>query len=263
MSNGFTLHFDNISLDFHVRDTPIAIRWFDELAYSVKYGRFIEKDRLYNFVDDSEQVMDELIGCAELINVWRPIIDLSSHDHNHLHKYFEIMRGSIETPSEIFSSAPSYIKEQIEKFNILIHKMESYDDGWKRIVIRSDHRRRKDLHPEDYSYFTPDLEFGTAYINYCHVGKLPYDVYKDGDDIVGEDNIVPQTKYSSDMSIYFSDGKYDVEGFNKWWKGNPTPIGKIPVADLYTELHRNEIIQMISKNRVYNTVSVWYNRIVQ
>jgi len=263
MSDGFTLHFDNIDLDFHVRDTPIAIRWFDEIAHSVKNSQFIERDRLYNFIDDSEEIMDELIHCAELINTWKPLIDLSSHDHNHLHKYFEIMRGSIENASHHWNSAPLFVRKQIERFNILIHKMESYDDGWKRIVIRSDPRPRKDLHPEDYSYFTPDLTYGTAYINYCHVGKLPYDVWKDGDEVVGEENIVPQTKYSSDMVIYFSDSRYDVEGFNKWWKGGPTPVGKIPVADLYTELSRDEIIQMISKNRVYNTVSVWYNRIVQ
>jgi len=123
----------------------------------------------------------------------------------------------------------------------------------------------------DYQHFTLLRKFGEVYINYCEVGKPLYDVYKDGDNVVGEDNIRPLRYYSSDFTAYFhSRSNASVQkflnGMDKWWNLNSNylsdlgfvkddpknAIGNIPVAMLINNgMTPNEIIEKICD---YNTM---------
>jgi hypothetical protein len=268
---GFILHFEKSSLKFKTRNTNIAERWYTKLLSAIHRSDFCDKDRLYNFHNNLNDIMDELIHCAESINLWEPIIDLSNLDMNHLHKYFEIMRGAGENPAPFFANAPAKVRYYIERYNILIHKIESFKSGTKRIVIKSANSEKQSLLPDDYLKFETTVRFGTAYINYPHVGKTLYNVFKDDDDIVGEHNIIPLSKYSADTNIYFSDSSYNVDGFYKWfdrnsnwlnslgfYKNDPKiSFGEIPVADLVTDMDRDSIIKMISQYKEYITVTSW------
>lgn len=265
----FLLHFEKLTLKFKVRNTDIAERWYKQLLLAISRSDFCEKDRVYNFGETLDDIMNELLYSAEMINLWDPIIDLSKIDMNHLHKYFEIMRGNDWPPAKYFTNAPARIREHIERFNILIHKIESFGSGAKRIIVRSRCREAIELQPNDYHEFTTNMKFGTVYINYCHVGKPLYDVFKDNDEIVGEHNIVPQSKYSSDMNIFFSDSSYRVDEFLNWfdrksnwlnslgfYKDDPKiALGAIPVADLITDMDRKTIIDIIAKNKKYLNVT--------
>lgn len=271
VDKGFLLHFKKSTLKFKVRNTDIAERWYNELLSAIHRSDFCEKDRIYNFGETIDDVMADLIHSAEMINSWDPIIDLTKTDMNHLHKYFEIMRGSSENPATYFTNAPKYVRDHIDRYNVLIHKIEAFESGIKRMVIRSRARKRLMLDSNDYDKFTTDLKFGTAYINYCHVGKPLYDVFKDNDDIVGEHNIIPQSKYSSDMCILFSDVSYNVIDFFDWFdkksnwlnslgfnKDDPKiALGMIPVADLIISTDRQSILDMISCHKEYDTVTSW------
>lgn len=268
---GFFLHFEKVNLKFKIRNTNMAERWYGELLSAIDRNDFCEKDRLYNFNETTDEIMNDLLHSAEMINSWKPIIDLSSHDMNHLHKYFEIMMGSSEKPAKYFLDAPKHVRKHILRYNILIHKIEAFDSGIKRIVVRSESRKRFDLNLDDYKLFETHRKYGTVYINYCHVGKPLYDVFKDEDHIVGDHNIVPQSKYSSDMCILFSDEKYQMDKFFEWfdrksnwlnslgfYKNDPKiAIGSIPVADLVTDMDRESIIELISQHKEYKTVTAW------
>jgi hypothetical protein len=117
--------------------------------------------------------------------------------------------------------------------------------------------------------------FGEVYINYCEVGKPLYDVYRDGDDIVGEDNIRPLRYYSPDFRVHFHEkSKKDVDefliGMDRWWNDNheylaatgfhkndpKNAIGNIPVAKLDTDLSNNEIVNKLCKFNIINSVSI-------
>lgn len=268
---GFSLHFKEITLKFKIRNTDMAERWYDTLLSTIKNNDFCEKDRIYNFNDTIDEVMMDLLHTAEMINSWKPIIDLNNHDMNHLHKYFEIMMGTCENPAKYFIDAPRCVRKLILRYNILIHKIEGFDKGVKRIVVRSESRKRFDFTEDDYKLFDTNLKFGNVCINYCHVGKPLYDVFKDHDDIVGESNILPHSKYSSDMCIFFSDAKYEVDNFFEWfdrnsnwlnslgfYKNDPKiALGAIPVADLITDMDSETLIKIIARHKEYETVTAW------
>ena len=129
---------------------------------------------------------------------------------------------------------------------------------------------------DDYTHFTLARKFGEVYINYCEVGKPLYDVYKDGDDIVGEDNIRPLRYYSCDFNTYFfnrSQNNVDkfLQGMNDWWdqnnnyltalgftKGDPkNALGNIPVAMLETSKSNQEIINDLCNYNSMKRVEVY------
>jgi hypothetical protein len=98
-----------------------------------------------------------------------------------------------------------------------------------------------------------------------------WDVFKDQDEFVTDQNIRPLKWFSADMMIMFFDYSYEpqMKKFWEWWdtKGNylsnlglikhdkKLAIGHIPVATLVTNLTRQEVLTQISKfdtiNRVY------------
>jgi DNA gyrase subunit B len=112
---------------------------------------------------------------------------------------------------------------------------------------------------------------GKMYEQDYKIGKPLYDVYKDGDDLVGEDNIRPLKWYSPDFTAYFHDRRKTsvdsfLEGMNKWWDINKNylatlgfkkedpknAIGNIPVAMLESELSKEQIISnLIEFNKIH------------
>lgn len=144
-------------------------------------------------------------------------------------------------------------------------------------IIGTYHNRpRHPLEDADYNYYTFKWEFGTVYINYCEVGKPLLDVFKDQDELVGDDNIRPLHYYSADFQIKFGPSTPDnvymerLNLFNQWWdiksdylksiglvKNKKLALGMIPVAKLnkdksqLNELTDVEIVQVLS---TYQTI---------
>ena len=89
-------------------------------------------------------------------------------------------------------------------------------------------------------------------------------MFKDKDDVVGEDNIRPLRYYSPDFTAHFYDNSNDgfLKEMSKWWKENDqflselgfkendpkNAIGLIPIAMLeYTD--KDQIIELVSKQK--------------
>lgn len=204
-------------LFFNLYSTDIADRWFKEVK---KDYEIYEDDRFTNWPNSykTEQwFIDNLNQQIDIINSYEPLINqkmslnADQETMNILHKHFENLRGHIEAGTDWFYNAPEIVKSSVEKFNVLIHEYESYKKNHKiqikhpysGIVCTFKNAIRKPLLDEDYKYFTYRWKFGEVYINYCEVGKPPFDVFVDEDYHVGDTAVRPQTHYSADFMIRF------------------------------------------------------------
>lgn len=223
-----------VTIQFCELDHPLGQRWAAALTKHLDNGwNIAQPHRIYNLNDQWSEanIVNAISHCIEVINTYKNVIDyqiqgdtITQDDSNHLHHYFEILRGENEDPNEFYINAPSSIKKYIEEYNVLIHRWE--DLGKKgRIVAHFKERPVYDLEPEDYNHWTLDYQPGDIRLNYCHKGKTIFDVFKDQDDVVGEDNIRPQFKYSADFKFGFAAGPGWIKEFTEWWSSNHKQLG--------------------------------------
>lgn len=292
----FRIYFNDIDLnefylDFTVYNNPTAVRWFECLKEQCDINNdILEKDRFYNFPNGKwteEKIVNELNECITIINSNREVIKhtafvgMPQEQLNHLHHYFENLRGGILTPGKYWLSATEQEQAALERYNVIIHRAENFyanlsrNANYPRIVCRFKDRKRYNMLDEDYQYFTLTRQFGEVYINYCEVGKPLYDVYKDGDDIVGEDNIRPLKYYSADFTAYFHNRsqervEYFLKGMSAWWDQNnnyltalgfkkddpKNAIGNIPVAMIDSTLDQEEIVNTLCNYNIMNRTEI-------
>lgn len=286
----FYIEFKNqeemLTLKFETYSHATAKKWYQELMEQLQRNSNLkENNRLYHFPNNNwslENIVLELKNRADIINAYKFYIPEADQINitikqpllNTLHKYFEEMRGGILSPGEYYTNAPWDIKQAIEDYNVLIHRTEDKLNAVHarpRMVLTFHDRRRHQLADDDYDNFSLDIRFGEVYINYCEVGKPLWDVFKDRDQVVGDQNIRPLKWYSADMMVYFMDATYrrKLEDFWKWWDNNnellsnlgfvkhdkKLSLGHIPVAKLVTTMTHSETIGAIAKfneiNKVY------------
>lgn len=282
---------DEYALNYKVYDTPIAIKWYNALCEQVleKDKTAKEPDRLYNFPDDvwdEEKIVNELNKCIDIINKHKTVIKhdafvgMPQEQLNHLHHYFEKLRGASNNPAEYYRNADKYQRTALERYNVIIHRAENFylntnKKTAPRIVVTFNKRKKYLLDDEDYKHFTLHRKFGEVYINYCEVGKPLYDVFKDNDDIVGEDNIRPLKWYSPDFTAYYHYRRTEsvetfLRGMDTWWdqnnnyltalgftKGDPkNAIGNIPVAMIETVLSEEQIVKNLCNYNTINRVEI-------
>jgi hypothetical protein len=134
---------------------------------------------------------------------------------NLLHGYFEKYRGGALTPSVLYQGAPVVVQQAIDDLNLLIHRYEDFRRNELRarkgrrpfaqaVLTFGDEMPRYALQDEDYPHFNRRVVFGSLYINYCELGKPLWDVFKDRDDVVGDQNIRPLRYYSADTFLNFA-----------------------------------------------------------
>jgi hypothetical protein len=277
----------DLVLDFDIYDTPLADRWYQLLCSVLAVDPTLrETDRLHDFPNSNwteSVVVDRINCCINTINLQIPFIDNHAvlgggrQQLNVLHKHFEDLRGSVLNPSSYWQTGNTILRAAINDLNLNIHRLEDILDAkdhtvpWPHIVVTFSNFQRLPLQPDDYELFTTDTQFGEVYINYCEVGKALWNVYFDGDDVLGDDNIRPLRYYSPEMVIKFYDStqRSELPKFWAWWDANAEhlsdlgfhkddsnlSIGAIPVARLKTSMDRTELINAISRfdrvNRVY------------
>jgi hypothetical protein len=247
---------EDLHLLFSIRNTEIAKKWFTELA---THNKLNETDRFSNWgnitlIQELNQIIDE-------INEYEFIIDKKVSEHttqqelNYLHKFFEDLRGEVFEKTIWFINAPKHIQQSVDRFNVLIHQLESElrtKNKHPTVVVTFSNSIRHELSEEDIKYFTFKWEFGTVYINYCHVGKTVLDVYKDNDSIT--EAIRPQTHYSSDFMIKFGPSTnlfvylYRKLMIHFWlltkhFKLKNLNIGMIPVANLKSDIEYKTLLK--------------------
>jgi hypothetical protein len=196
---------EDLELLFRVRETNIAQKWISELG---NVQGIYENNRFSNWNND--KLINDLNSLIDIINNYDSTINkkvsatVNQQDLNYLHKFFEDLRGEIKVGTPWFNSAPNNVKDAVQKFNILIHQLESSlrtKNKHPTLVITFKGGERKELTEDDMKHFTYKWKQNTVYINYCHVGKTVLDVFKDQDNIA--EGVRPQTHYSADFMIKF------------------------------------------------------------
>ena len=258
---------DDLYLRFKIRNTEIADKWFNELS---KDYELYETDRFTNW-GDNKYIIDDLNCQIDIINAYEKIIDrkvddnTTQHVMNYLHKFFENLRGEVDVGTEWYHSAPPEVQSALDRFNVLIHRIESNirtKNKYPTVVVTFKDRPRFELNENDMSHFTYKWGSGTVYINYCHVGKTVLDAFTDHDDIT--EAIRPQTHYSADFIIKFGPPTKKIVYFFRsilikiWIKVKKIDfknlnIGMIPVADLITEVDKQELVKF---NKVKKVVCI-------
>lgn len=264
-----------IQVDWIVRSSPIAQKYFGCLKIAAAKNYMYRRDRFYSFPKSyytEKRIVENLNRCVDLINSYvsdlipdRAFLGMSQDYMNHLHTYFEKYRGALLNPSSIYASAPIQIREAFDEFNLMIHRYE--DEGYSQrsrgIHIPkmyltfglSDTIKRYPLDDEDFQEFTFERNFGSLIVNYCEVGKPLHDVWRDGDESIGHEAVMPLRYYSADAMAVFApqvsraESEEMKEEFYKWWDANETrlqalgftkkdpknSVGHLLVADLDTE----------------------------
>jgi virulence-associated protein VapD len=254
---------EDLDLIFKLRTTNISKKWYDELK---KDYSLYEVDRFSNW--NNNGLIDDLNYHIDLINDYNFIIDKkisadsNQQDLNYLHKFFEDLRGEITEETEWFLNAPDSVKHSVEKFNILIHQLESNirtKNKHPTLVVTFNNTTRIELDEQDFNEFTFKWTSGTVYINYCHVGKTVLDVFKDRDKLVKA--IRPQTHFSADFMIKFGPStntlihwlRYSILKLwllRKNFKFKHLSLGMIPVADLETNVSHKTLTKFNKVKKV-------------
>ena len=246
---------EDISIPFKVRDTNIAKKWYEELC---KNYPLYETDRFTNW--GTQNLIPELNKCIDTIKQHGVYIDRyistastdMQGDLNYLHKFFEDLRGEVIEGTEFFNNAHTEAQEAIERFNILIHKLEAETrtKNHPTVVVTFKDRPIINLTEDDMKHFTFRWTSGTVYINYCQVGKTVLDIFKDNDTIA--DGIRPQQFYSADFMVKFGPTTFypiyllRKMYINLWLKKQSfnfknKNLGMIPVADVSQKIKKDDL----------------------
>ena len=244
---------DDAILTFELRNTIIAQKWFSELC---KDYPLYETDRFTNWND--KELLSELKYQANTITTYDKRIKVIVPDHptqkdlNHLHTYFENLRGDVVKGTPWYNAAPKKVQKALTRFNVLIHELEanSRTTNHPTMVVTFRERPIIELTKEDIKHFTYQWTSGTVYINYCHVGKTVLDIFKDKDRVA--DAVRPQTHYSADFMVKFGPSTSYLKYILKkiaimcWipfqrFKFKNLNLGMIPVADLVSNFNINNM----------------------
>ncbi len=263
---------ETIQLQWVLRSTLVARKYFKALQIATSDDYMYRRDRFYNFPRGyytEDRIVSELNRCIDLINgsysgliPLRAEVGMTQEHMNRLHTYFEKFRGVLLNPHPIYEKAQGDLREAFDQFNIMIHRYE--DSGFSQRGMGvgvpkfyltfglNEKNQRYPLATEDFHEFTFEHNFGTLIVNYCEVGKPLQDVWRDGDEDIGSEAVIPLRYYSADsMALFAPRVGADLNAafrsdFNQWWdrnearltelgfvKGDPrNAIGHLAVADL-------------------------------
>lgn len=225
-----------VTVSFKEAEHSLGQKWARALRSHIDAGYPVaQPERIYNLnnIWTREVIIEKINNCIDTINNYTPVIDfkltdstMTQQDSNRLHHYFEILRGENEAPNDFYLNAPDTIRYCIEEYNVLIHRWEDYGSPG-RIVVHMKDRPVYLLDDSDFQHWTLNFNPGDVRLNYCHKGKPLWDVFKDGDTVVGDDNIRPQFKYSPDFNITFAKGPGITKKYLDWWELNRSKLNAI------------------------------------
>lgn len=211
---------DNRFIEIEPLEDSLSQAWYTEVKKLHKNIR--EKNRFYGLNNDwtLDQCKSKIQNCMDTINKFSQgkvpqniREDIDQEYLNYLHVFFEKMIGLDKTTrnsnaaSRFMQSAPENVKQAVRDFNVLIHRMEGILQNPKkpspRIVVTFKNPPKHPIPRSCLERFNFLQNPGDVCLNYAHVGKPLYDIYKDGDDQVSEENIKPQSHWSANFQILF------------------------------------------------------------
>jgi hypothetical protein len=190
--------------------------------------------------------------------------------------YNEPWPGSKNENDKVLHEAFLLLNEQIHNFEMIF---KTWDEPTRTLctglVDFIPAGMHENLRPEDYFLFTPDHEWGCAYLGYNTLGKHWSSVYRDNDiEVVKRDAVRPQRRFAAEMYMNFgsqTQARQKIE-FYQWWTTNNIgqycdarmrledfAMGFIPVARLASYKFEDQEIIKISPNISREDKLAWNN----
>jgi len=218
------------TIDIQPSNNVLGQSWSSLLKKAIlsKECWLVETDRIYHLNDEwsKDNILSKMKNCIKTVNDYDNIININLDDNidqelmNHLHTFFEHLRGKDDNPPMWYINAPRNVKDAVTSFNVLIHRYEGFIMNYKhgKITVSYKNRPTREMTLEEKSYFNLDMQPGDVYLKYCHKGKDLLDIFKDKDEHVGDENILPQHRISSDFNLNFSRSMDEniKNEFNEW-----------------------------------------------
>ncbi len=237
---------DPLTLQFRIRNTPVARLWVDRMQSRGDYCLDHPK-RFYGF-DTLEQeqarAVDIIQQCITTINSHLPIItrpfEYTQDCLNYLHSIFETYHGLLDQQNTLYwNTAPLPVRQALAELNIAVHRCETaLAPGNPRLVCTwFGMPKTQTLSTElQQEYGTSEITFGTVYLNYCEIGKTAEDLAHDNDKYIADEAFKPFDHYSADFNVQF---------------GNQNLLNKYANVDTYIRQHQDFFLAHGIKN-VYN-----------
>ncbi len=209
------------SLILEPRAHELSKRWLNLLERDLKQQIPVEKDFCFlgflNTPRNRHYLQNELIRLNQELNTGLKISneDFTQETLNQLHHHFEKFIGQSWNLNQDYLNKTQEGKKKIGELNHLIHELEAYlrseesfqkyKKFWPVILLHFLHQdplsARENLKDEDYDHFEYSLKFGEVRLQYSQLGKPPLDAWRDGDELIGLDNITGLQQFSSGFEI--------------------------------------------------------------
>lgn len=276
-------------LKFRLNDSPITWRWMNQVQQAQSFGYQIDDpNRFYGFnslEDETTKAIELINSTVDCINNFSPIVErkLSTVNNqdtlNYLHHIFEVYHGLLDKQdSKFWNSAPQEVRQALADLNVYVHRCETVARGSRPRFVVTYYGLPKTcyLNPSDFELLTPQYTFGTVYLNYVEIGKTLEDLSRDNDQYIADDAFRPFKQFSADFNIKFYDvaaeeaqattdkmyAYYDQH--QQWFEQqgyyrNDLRIrpGQIPLAQLITDLSRQEVFELIRTHQCIT--AVWFD----
>lgn len=272
-----------LELKFRIRSTPIAKLWIDRMRQR-HHWPLDHPDRFYGFgtpAQERDRAVDDIQRCIAVINLWEPIIhrpfEYTQDCLNYLHNIFERYHGLLDQQtSEYWQRAPNEVRSALAELNLAVHRCESVASGNLPRFVCTWFGMPK-VHKLDPGlqgvYGDWRINFGTAYLNYCEIGKTVEDLAHDNDQYIGDDAFRPFSYYSADFNVQFYDRdlseiygsvqRYIDQHHDFFVAHSITSVYNIkaqplryPVADLEFEGSRDELLLQIAQRQWVNRIEI-------
>jgi hypothetical protein len=274
---------DPLTLQFRIRDTPLAELWVERMQSRGDYSLDHPK-RFYGF-DSPEQeqarAVDIIQQCIKTINGHSPIIarpfEYTQDCLNYLHNVFERYHGLLDQQNtQYWRTAPVQVQQALAELNIAVHRCETaLVQGNPRLVCTwFGMPKTQQLNTElQRTYGTSEITFGTVYLNYCEIGKTVEDLAHDNDKYIADEAFKPFDHYSADFNVQFGNrnllDKYvDVDnyirqhrdfflahGIENVYNIKAQPL-RFPVADLQYSGNKKDLLEKIAQKQYVQQVTI-------
>lgn len=264
-----------IELNYQIMNTESAQIWAN-CIYAAKEDGLREANRFYNFPGQDRADIDYMIAKLEkttkLLSSFHPDLDFPTLDRTNLQRSVNELHFNFAHSHHVTNKINDFNRDAWSDFNVLLHAIEVYIGNKisleytglcaSRIVFTWNSPNRLDIPDQCYDDFVIDYSFGTAYVNYCQVGRHFYEIFRAKDSQLADEHIQPYRYISANSMLYFGPStghafaksmyeqmgiwfsnnreRFDRLGFN--WGDPKLAIGQIPVASLCEPLYSQKKI---------------------
>lgn len=230
MTNFVVRFTSDIILTYNLIPSDTTTLWKNEI---VKFNvNDCDKAHHYSSYATKEQTRNKINRLCELANIINQYAENKIQIQDITDDNFRDTLSIMHVHFPEMSQDPNYahLRSTLAEYNDTIHLLEvtvdkdPNDSSIFQIILglnTSPKAEYFDIPIQDYSMFTPYLNFGGLYLGYPHIGRHAQELFFANDLICPKEQFIPQTKLTATVSMHFMNNFHVTEEakdqFNKAW----------------------------------------------